>query len=251
MGSKAGTIFDDADATAIAAIEEINSTSITRNVEFAGRIVRSVAGFTFTKAQTLNQRDDSDPGPKIPGSIGTYHTHAGEFEPTDEEFSPDDMVKATLGKEVSYLGTPRGRILKFPPVDLLSEFDQRFNPTGVVETLKAPLYNSAFERGKLLGRWRVDRPKTHDAWDVIFFTESDAVWTQGTGQEKFWSKGGGMWWIAGDDVIIRWRADLEESWPLPLRTQKQVSLERPGNRLIAQKIEGPESNQRSKFSIAA
>jgi len=251
MGSKAGSIFGDADAAAIAAIEEINSASITRNVEFAGRIFSSGAGFTFTKAQTLNQRDNSDAGPKIPGSVGTYHTHAGQFEPTDEEFSPDDMFKATFGKELSYLGTPRGRILKYTPFDLLSEYDQRFNLKGVVETLKTPTYNSAFERVKLLGRWRVDRPRTQDTWEVVFFPESDAVWTQGNGPEKFWSKGGGMWWIAGDEVIVRWRADLEESWPLPLRTQKEVAQEHPGNRLVAHKVEGPESNQRSKFSIAA
>ena len=51
--------------------------------------------------------------------------HGGEFEETDEVFSPKDKLKATLGKEVSYLGTPYQRILKYTPVDLLPAGEQQ------------------------------------------------------------------------------------------------------------------------------
>jgi hypothetical protein len=68
-------------------------------------------------------------------NAGTYHTHGGEFEETDEIFSPMDMAKATFGKEVSYLGTPCQRILKYTPIDLLPPEEQSANPTGRVDIL--------------------------------------------------------------------------------------------------------------------
>jgi hypothetical protein len=250
MSSKAGTMFMSADSAAIAAIEEINGISIKRNVEFAGRIVRLGSGFTFTQARTLNQRDNSNPGPKTPDSVGAYHTHSGEFERSDEVFSAGDKGKATLGKELSYVGTPRGRILKFTPIDLLSDLEQGFNASGLVETVRGAAYNEAHERGRLLGRWKVDRPNTHDTWDAVFFSDSTAVWTQGTGDDRFASLGQGMWWIQNDEIVVMWRADLQEFWPLPLRTQKEVAQENPGNRLVAKKIEDEANNPQSKFSIS-
>jgi hypothetical protein len=248
---KAGVPFPDPDAAAIAAIDEINSTSIMRNVEFAGRILKTSSAFTFTQAQTLNQRDDSDPGLKVAGSIGSYHTHSGEFERTDEQFSPMDLLKATMGKELSYVGTPRGRILKFTPVNLLSGFDQSFNPTGLVETLRSPTYNTAQERGTLVGRWKVDRPRTSDQWDTVFFPDSRVLWTQGSGANKFVSLGEGIWSVQNDEVVILWRADLQEFWPLPLRSAKEIAQEQPGNRLVARKTEGSQDNPHSKFSVFA
>jgi hypothetical protein len=137
--SRAGQPFRTADAAAIAAIEDINAFSISRNVEFAGRIFRRQNGvYTFTEARTLNRSDDSDAGPKVHGAtnIGTYHTHAGGFYETDEIFSPQDKLKATLGRELSYLGTPHQRILKFTPVDLLTRQEQETNSTGKVEVLR-------------------------------------------------------------------------------------------------------------------
>lgn len=131
--------FSSANAAAIAAIEDINPTSISRNVEFAGRIFRRANGaYSFTEPQTLNSSDDSNAGPKVAGvtNIGTYHTHAGGFNETDEIFSPKDKLKATLGKELSYLGTPHQRILKFTPVDLLSKQEQANSSTGTVEFLR-------------------------------------------------------------------------------------------------------------------
>ena len=217
----------------------------------SGRILGRGTGFTFTTARTLNKRDDSDPGPKTPDSVGTYHTHAGEFERTDEEFSPTDKGKATLGKELSFLGTPRGRILKYTPIDLLSGLEQAVNSSGLVETLRSPTYDASRERGLICGRWTVNRPKTLDTWDAIFFANSCAVWTQGTGAAKFQSLGSGMWWIQNDEIVVMWRADLQEFWPLPLRVGKEIAQEQPGNRLVAKKIEGPDDNPQSKFSVLA
>ena len=128
-------MFNTADDAAIAAIERINPTSITRNVEFAGRIFKRNGKYFFTPATTLNRSDDSDPGFKVPAAenIGTYHTHAGGFNETDEIFSPQDKLKATLGRELSYLGTPHQRILRFTPVSMLPAGTEE----GQVEVLRA------------------------------------------------------------------------------------------------------------------
>ena len=127
-------VYATADEAAIAAIELINPISIAQNVEYAGRIYFRSSRFFFTQARTLNNRYDSDPGPRVPNAvnIGTYHTHAGDFESTDEIFSPKDKLKAAMAHEISYLGTPCQRILKFTPFTVLPTV-----PTsGIVEFLK-------------------------------------------------------------------------------------------------------------------
>ena len=251
MTNRAGMIFQTADGAATAAIEDINPTSIAQNFEYAGRILQRANGFTFTAAQTLRLRDDSFAGAKTADSVGTYHTHSGEFEPTDETFSPKDLVKATLGKELSYMGTPRGRILKFTPIDLLPPHEQSHNPTGLVETLRPPAYNIARERGAMLGRWEVQRPSKGDGWDVVFFSDGVAVWTQGWGDDRFASLGNGVWWTVDDTVAVMWSADLFESWPLPVRPAKQVAMESDGARLVARRTESSDLNPKSRFSITA
>ena len=249
MASRAGTIFRTPDAAATVAIDEINGASIAQNVEFAGRILSRASGYTFGAPRTLHRRDDSDAGPKTAASVGTYHTHAGEFEPTDEIISPMDLLKDTLGKELSYLGTPRGRVMKFTPIDLLESLDQAFNAEGLVETLRHPAFNPAQMRGAMLGRWSVQRPSTADVWDEIFFQDGVAVWTQGTGASKFASLGSGLWWLQGDNIVVLWRADLVEIWPLPLRPKRQIAGESDGARLIAKKTEGSALNPRTRFSL--
>lgn len=136
MGSRAGSEFATADAAAIAAIEEINPTSIRQKWEYAGRLYTRAGKFFFVRANTIRSPNDSDPGPIIPTNVGTYHTHAGAFAPTDEQFSPTDKLKATLGKELAYLGTPHQRILKFTPVDLLPAAQQKIYPLGRVDVLR-------------------------------------------------------------------------------------------------------------------
>jgi hypothetical protein len=136
--TRAGQLFQTADEAAFAAIDEVARTSIANNWEYAGRIFQIPGGmYTFTKATTLELDADSNPGPQVPGytNVGTYHTHAGGFYATDEDFSPKDKLKATLGKELSYIGTPRGRILRFTPIDLLSTEQQQDFPTGKTDVL--------------------------------------------------------------------------------------------------------------------
>ena len=134
--SKVGLAFASADAAAIAAIEEINPTSIAKKWEYAGRIYQRSGHFYFTRATTIRSPDDSQAGAKVDTNIGTYHTHAGAFAPTDELFSPKDMLKATLGKELAYLGTPYQRVIKFTPVDLLPTDQQISYPLGKLDVLR-------------------------------------------------------------------------------------------------------------------
>jgi hypothetical protein len=136
MGTKVGIAFPTADAAAIAAIEEINPTSIKNKWEYAGRLYTRGGHFFFTKAATIRHHSQSDAGPPVPTNVGTYHTHAGAFAPTDEQFSPDDKLKATLGKELAYLGTPYQRVLKYTPVNLLPPNLQATYPLGKVDALK-------------------------------------------------------------------------------------------------------------------
>src|SRR6266498_999705 len=89
--TNSGKTFSTADQAALAAIDEINPTSIANNWEYAGRIFQMHEGqFIFTRPKTLMLDAVSDPGPNIPGYVktGTYHTHAGGFHDTDEVFSP-------------------------------------------------------------------------------------------------------------------------------------------------------------------
>jgi hypothetical protein len=136
MASKMGAAFPTADAAAIAAIEEINPTSIKNKWEYAGRIYTRSGHFYFTRAATIRNPNFSDAGPRIPMNVGTYHTHAGAFASTDEEFSPDDKLKATFGKELAYLGTPYQRIVKYTPVNLMPPDLQGKYPLGRVDVLK-------------------------------------------------------------------------------------------------------------------
>lgn len=136
MGSKVGAAFSTADAAAIAAIEEINPTSIKNKWEYAGRIYTRSGHFYFTRATTIRNPNLSEAGPRVPTNVGTYHTHAGAFASTDEEFSPDDKLKATLGKELAYLGTPYQRIVKYTPVNLLPPALQGKYPLGKLDVLK-------------------------------------------------------------------------------------------------------------------
>lgn len=243
---RAGSVFPTAEAAASAALEDINPASIQKNIEHAGRIVKVSGGFTFTAPQTLNRSDDSSPGPRVSGSIGTYHTHAGAFEPTDEIFSPQDKLKATLAKELSFLGTPRRRILKFTPMDLLGPDASSF-PQGKVDTIRMPpVPSESATRETLYGRWHVSRPSTSDVWDVIFFRYSTVVWTQDP--NRFQILGSGGYTIGDDSVSILWRADLEEEWLLPLRSRRQVCLESTGRRLIASKVESAAGNGIERFT---
>ena len=63
MASKVGAAFSTADAAAIAAIEEINPTSIKNKWEYAGRIYTRSGQFYFTRATTIRNPNLSEAGP--------------------------------------------------------------------------------------------------------------------------------------------------------------------------------------------
>lgn len=122
--NRAGHPFRPADAAATAALDDIYFQSIASNIEFSGRIYKKEDNFFyFTKPRTLNSSFESHPGPKLPNvdNIGVYHSHAGSFLPTDEFFSHTDKLKAELGKEVAYVITPRAKIMKYIPHELLPD----------------------------------------------------------------------------------------------------------------------------------
>lgn len=143
--------FPTADAAAIAALEDINPRSISDRWEYAGRIFQQAGRFHFTRPTTLKSPDDSHPGPLVEAAVATYHTHAGAFAATDEFFSPTDRLKATMARQLAYLGTPREQILKFTPVNLLPPSEQDSNPLGKVEVLRG----AAAAMEWLYGWWTV------------------------------------------------------------------------------------------------
>jgi hypothetical protein len=137
--SKAGKPFPSADAAAIVALEEIQDVSLNDNLEYAGRIYRRSDGsFSFSPpARGENASSDPSMSP-VPASVtvvGTYHSHAGGFNPTDELYSPDDKLKAEMATKVSYLLTPRGNIFKYTPGSLLPVDQQQPDGLGIVTDL--------------------------------------------------------------------------------------------------------------------
>jgi hypothetical protein len=139
---KPGQSYDDADEAAVGAIFFINPKSKKEQREYAGWIYQNPKDnkFYFTNP-VRGDTNDSNPGSKPQGmtAVGTYHTHGGrpkgQSVATDEVFSPQDKLKATLAKQLSYLGTPKNKVLKFTPIDLLPNQSQSQYPNGFVETL--------------------------------------------------------------------------------------------------------------------
>ncbi len=136
-----GQSYDVADEAAVGAIFFINGKSKKELREYAGWIFQNPTNKKYYFSNPLRgNADDSSSGPKPQGIIvGTYHTHGGrangQFVATDEVFSPQDMLKATLAKQLSYLGTPKNKVLKYTPQGLLPNQSQAQYPTGLVETL--------------------------------------------------------------------------------------------------------------------
>jgi RHS repeat-associated protein len=137
-----GRSFDDyptMDRAAIAAIREINPTSIRDNREYAGKIAKSlISGRYFYTRALPGTVNTSDPGfaPINSIPVADYHTHAA-FDPDyigedgtngNELPSPPDLnrfyitIPGTSIKafsQVGYIGTPRGRIIKYSPRDVV------------------------------------------------------------------------------------------------------------------------------------
>ena len=134
--------YNTADEAGMAAISFIILKSRIELREYAGWVYQNPTDNKYYfSIPRRGDADTSNPGPRPRGMkvIGTYHTHGGrplgQSVASDEIFSPDDKVKATLGKYISYLGTPKGRILRYTPIDLLPNEVQAQYPTGFVEIL--------------------------------------------------------------------------------------------------------------------
>jgi peptidoglycan hydrolase-like protein with peptidoglycan-binding domain len=147
--SRAGFPFQSADIAAITALDEIYYKSVANNWEFAGRIFKRSGKYFYTSPRTLKSSRESDPGLKLPNveNIGTYHSHAGQFLPTDELFSPKDKLKAELGKDVSYVITPRGKIMKYIPISLSPPGTKPPGSLGHEEVLRQGLGGGASKFG--------------------------------------------------------------------------------------------------------
>jgi Domain of unknown function (DUF4329) len=133
--SNAGrTAFQNTDDAAIAAILEINPSSIAINREFSGTVFRRGGGFGFTPPVRGGATDSNPNVPVPPGTVAVamYHTHGnGVGHPGGEVFSGDDIFICKSMGRFSYLGTPSGRIKKLTPSALMSPAEQQQNILGV------------------------------------------------------------------------------------------------------------------------
>lgn len=130
--------FGSADDAAIAALQEIMSTTRAVGLEFAGSIFSQSGSFRFTAPQRgdATGSDSNVPVPAGTTALAMYHTHPAN-NANAENFSPQDMIICRgnpglkLPPRVSYLGTPSGKIKKLIPPDLLSGSDKaRFGLLG-------------------------------------------------------------------------------------------------------------------------
>ncbi|XYI02310.1 DUF4329 domain-containing protein [Sorangium sp. So ce1128] len=123
-GSSIGVVSDTVTPDAYGGVQDYNFRSILLDREFAGLIYRMAGGgYSYTPAaiggsSTSNPMKTAkhlQPGDEV---VGDYHTHACYHAPTDEQFSPRDLMTAdALGSSsfgyreyTSFLATPHGRI---------------------------------------------------------------------------------------------------------------------------------------------
>jgi hypothetical protein len=126
--------FRNLDDAAIAAILEINPSSIAINREFSGTVFQQGVSFGFT-SPVRGGATDSNPNVPVPaGTVAAamYHTHGnGVRHPGGEVFSGDDIVICIRMRRFSYLGTPTGHIKKLTPSALMTQAERQQNPLGV------------------------------------------------------------------------------------------------------------------------
>jgi hypothetical protein len=121
-------VYDTAEAAAIAALRAIIHRSIKDKKEFAGRICRrkSDGKFIYTGAYPGTDISSNPFGcPDDTEDAGYYHTHGGYKKKYDftkqggvdthEVFNEQDRSRAAGWGTPAWLGTPKGRILKFTP----------------------------------------------------------------------------------------------------------------------------------------
>ncbi|WP_256081716.1 RHS repeat-associated core domain-containing protein [Massilia sp. YIM B04103] len=121
MGLAPGDLYRTANAAAIQAIKDINAMSIQANLEIGGRIYKTANGmFTYGMPEVgLPDRLYRTPPvcESIGKNIGLYHTHAAETSGHNANIiSRNDKRIADEERVPSYVGTPRGEVLKYIPI---------------------------------------------------------------------------------------------------------------------------------------
>ena len=111
--------FDSQDRAALAALADINPTSVRDNLEYGGSIYRNSDGSFSRSAHVRGEFKQIvfNPHAIVPnGTLATayYHTH-GRANPNylDEQFSPQDLQFARFYVIDGYLGTPAGRMFLY------------------------------------------------------------------------------------------------------------------------------------------
>jgi hypothetical protein len=96
------------------ALNDINPTSVSENIEYGSWIYRNTDA-TFSALNpvrgTVNSVNIGSPNQVPSGAVATasYHTHGGDDALYDSEnFSPTDLITDNLWKVDGYLGTPLG-----------------------------------------------------------------------------------------------------------------------------------------------
>jgi len=110
--------YQKLDDAGIQSIKDINPRSIRENKEYGGAICKRNNGqYFYTRPQkgeetTVKIRKC----PSGTNKVSFYHTHGDCIPGYDSEnFSPDDMTFSDVDHMPSYLGTSKGRILRFIP----------------------------------------------------------------------------------------------------------------------------------------
>jgi RHS repeat-associated protein len=115
-GMKPGDPYPSKDAAARQAITDICGRSIRENREYAGVIYKRKDGkYSYTAPRAGDDASaNSGLAPKGTKDVGGYHTH-GAYDPNyeSEEFSALDKATADVAGTRVYLGTPRGRFMRY------------------------------------------------------------------------------------------------------------------------------------------
>lgn len=132
------------DLAAIAALNDINPTSIRENIEYGGLILKILEGpnkgkYTYSKPRTDYQRDWVRIPTRCPTTdAGAYHTHSGPADGSEESFSELDMDHADGFGTPLYLATPQGRFGKYTPWKLRASDGMQVRPRGGLPQYSGP-----------------------------------------------------------------------------------------------------------------
>jgi hypothetical protein len=140
LPSAAGTAFTSPESAALSALSEIDTVSTDGNIEYAGKAYENPDGsYSFTSAAPGTSGTSNPAASPVPAGatvVGSYHSHAGEFNASDEFFSEQDKDQARNRHQFSYLVTPRGQRFQYTPVNMLPPSAQESYPDGRVTRLR-------------------------------------------------------------------------------------------------------------------